>query len=58
MARTDHRDPLAVTPERQRYTRTGEQTYRYWDESGFEAELEVDGNDLVQDYPGLFRRLV
>jgi hypothetical protein len=57
VARVDH-ETLAVTPERQRYTRTGERAYRYWDESGFEADLEVDADDLVQDYPGLFRRLV
>jgi hypothetical protein len=57
VARVDH-ETLAVTPERQRYSRLAEQRWRYEDESGFSAELEVDGHGLVLDYPDLFRRLV
>jgi hypothetical protein len=56
IARVDH-DTLEVTPEQQRYTRLALQRWRYEDESGFSAELEVDEHGLVQDYPGLFRRL-
>ena len=51
-------ETLAVTPERQRYTRLADRRYAYADQSGFEAELDVDEHGLVLDYPGLFRRLV
>jgi hypothetical protein len=57
VARVDH-ETLAVTAERQRYTRLDERRWRYDDESGFSAELEVDDRGLVLDYPDLFRRLV
>jgi hypothetical protein len=56
IARVDH-DTLDVRAERQRYTRLALQRWRYEDESGFSAELDVDENGLVLDYPGLFRRL-
>ena len=56
VARVDH-ETLSVTPERQRYTRLGPDEWRYEDESGFTADLTVDGDGLVIDYPGLFRRL-
>lgn len=57
VARVDE-ETLEVRPERQTYTRQAERRYRYWDESGFEAELDVDDHDLVVDHPGLFRRLL
>lgn len=56
VARVDH-ETLEVRPERQRYTKLAVQRWRYEDESGFSAELEVDEHGLVLDYPGLFRRL-
>ncbi|MGR3761860.1 putative glycolipid-binding domain-containing protein [Roseobacteraceae bacterium NS-SX3] len=45
-------------PARQRYTcLTRGSRYRYEGlDSGFQAELEVDANALVLDYPGVFRR--
>jgi uncharacterized protein len=49
---------LTVRPVRQRYTRLNadEPTYRY--ESGsFRADLPVDGDGFVIDYPGLWRRI-
>ncbi|PRX46600.1 hypothetical protein B0I33_107177 [Prauserella shujinwangii] len=51
---------LELSAQRQRYTRlpgTGSApAYRY--ESGdFRADLAVDGEDLVVDYPGLWRRV-
>lgn len=57
VARVDH-ETLAVVPERQRYTRLAAQRWRYWDESEFTVEFDVDAHDLVVDYPDLFRRLV
>jgi hypothetical protein len=57
VARVDP-ETLGVTAERQRYTRLAPHRWRYEDESGFSAELEVDDLGLVRDYPGLFRRLV
>ena len=56
---------LQVTPEKQRYTcleaAPGRGLYRYESiehgASVFTAELPVDGNGLVLDYPGLFRRV-
>jgi uncharacterized protein len=47
---------LRVEPLDQVYTRTGERAYRYRSGS-FEAELEVDDEGLVIDYPGIWRRL-
>jgi hypothetical protein len=47
---------LTVEPLDQTYTRLGKRTYRY--QSGtFEAELEVDDEGLVIDYPGIWRRV-
>ena len=53
---------LLVGPERQRYGCLEEQTdgglYRFEAQpSGFTAELPVDADGLVIDYPGLFRRV-
>lgn len=49
---------LTVEPSRQRYTRIGAATYRFESlEDGFTADLPVDPDGLVIDYPGLFRRL-
>jgi hypothetical protein len=54
---------MSVQPQLQRYTclatnvRGGR--YRYESRStGFTAELPVDGDGLVEDYPGLFRRVM
>lgn len=53
---------LDIRPSRQRYTmlwrddRTGEAAYRY--ESGsYQADLPVDADGYVRDYPGLWQRL-
>jgi uncharacterized protein len=47
---------LEVSRERQRYTRLDQVTYRF--EAGeFAADLLVDGDGLVVEYPGLFVRL-
>ena len=50
---------LSVQPLEQAYTRLTESRYRYesLDGSGFSAELFVDDEGLVLDYPGLFRRV-
>ena len=54
---------MAVRPERQRYTCLEHHTtgglYRYQslNGSGFTADLTVDTDGLVLDYPGLFRRV-
>ena len=50
---------LAVLPQDQRYTAlTPGSLYRFESlESGFTADLPVDGDGLVLDYAGLFRRL-
>jgi len=41
----------------QRYTRLGDQAWRFESlDSGFTADLTVDDDGLVIDYPGLFRR--
>ncbi len=48
---------LTVQPLRQRYTRIGENRYRYESlESGFSAEIDVDDAGLVVTYPGLWMR--
>ena len=54
---------LQAWPEPQRYTClekcTGGALYRYLSlEGGFTAELPVDGEGLVLDYPGLFKRVL
>ncbi len=47
-----------LLPLRQRYTRTGEQAYRYESvESGFTADLTVDDVGLVISYPGVWERV-
>jgi uncharacterized protein len=50
---------LTVKPQRQAYTRMAEQLYLFesLDGSGFTAELPVDGESIVKDYPGLFQRV-
>ena len=49
---------LAVLPLRQRYTRLAFDSYRYESlESGFTADLTVDDQGLVVDYPGGWQRL-
>ncbi len=53
---------MAVRPERQRYAclerHTGGGVYRYesLDGNRFTADLTVDADGLVLDYPGLFLR--
>jgi hypothetical protein len=52
---------LQPWPEPQRYTRLetgdGGLTYRFVSlDGGFSADLPVDSDGLVMDYPGLFRR--
>ena len=49
---------LTVRPQAQAYTRIGERLYLFeiLDGSGFQAELPVDEDGVVRDYPGLFRR--
>ena len=49
---------LTVAPARQRYTRLGDALYRYEGlGTAFAAELPIDGDGLVLDYPGVFARL-
>lgn len=50
---------LAVHRQQQGYTRLADRRYLFenLDGSGFQAELSVDEDGVVQDYPGLFRRL-
>jgi uncharacterized protein len=53
---------LQPWPEPQRYTRLemgdGGLTYRFVSLEGeFSAELPVDQDGLIMDYPGLFRRV-
>lgn len=51
---------LTVQPQRQAYTRLAERLYRFESldgGSGFTADLPVDADGLVLDYPGLFRRV-
>lgn len=51
------RPDMVVRPLRQRYERIGTRRYRYESRGGrFRVELDVDGNGLVLDYPGLWRR--
>lgn len=50
---------LTVRPQVQAYTRLDERRYRFesLEGSGFTADLAVDGDGLVVDYPGLFKRV-
>ena len=50
---------LTVQPQLQAYTRLADRRYLFetLDGSGFRAELPVDENGIVLDYPGLFRRV-
>ena len=51
---------LMVRPQPQAYTRLADRLYLFesLDGSGFSAELPVDEDGIVLDYPGLFRRVV
>ena len=49
---------LTLAPAPQRYTRLGEALYRYEGlGTGFSAELPIDQDGLVLDYPGVFTRV-
>jgi uncharacterized protein len=50
---------LTVRPQNQAYTRLGQQLYLFesLDGSGFKAELPVDEDGFVLDYPELFQRV-
>jgi hypothetical protein len=50
---------MTVRPQAQAYTRLAERLYLFesLDGSGFRAELSVDEEGIVLDYPGLFRRV-
>jgi hypothetical protein len=50
---------LTVQPQPQAYTRLAERLYLFenLDGSGFRAELAVDEDGIVLDYPDLFRRV-
>lgn len=50
---------LTMKSQRQAYTRVADRTYRFesLDGSDFTADLTVDADGLVLDYPGLFRRV-
>jgi hypothetical protein len=50
---------LAVHPQPQAYTRLGDRRYLFenLDGDGFTAELPVDEEGIVMDYPDLFRRV-
>ena len=58
MAWVDASD-LSVHPQPQAYTRLADRVYLFenLDGSGFQAELSVDEDDIVLDYPDLFRRV-
>ena len=50
---------LALSVAEQRYTALGPSLYRFESlDSGFTAELSVDEDGFVSDYPELFRRLL
>jgi len=50
--------PLSVRLDLQRYTRIAPNRYRFEAPgAGFVRDVEVDGNGIVTDYPGLFRRI-
>jgi hypothetical protein len=50
---------LTVRPQPQAYTRVADRLYLFenLDGSGFKAELPVDADRIVLDYPDLFRRV-
>lgn len=50
---------LTVQPQAQAYTRLADRLYLFenLDGSGFKAELPVDDDGIVLDYPDLFRRV-
>lgn len=49
---------MAVERMQQRYTRVSDRVYRYESvASGFTADLLLDADGLVVDYPGLVRRM-
>ena len=49
---------LTAQPAMQRYTRLPDDRYRFEARgNGFTADLPVDADGLVLDYPGLFRRI-
>lgn len=50
---------LTLHPQSQAYTRMADQLYRFenLDGGGFTAELPVDEDRIVLDYPNLFRRV-
>ncbi|KQP12739.1 putative glycolipid-binding domain-containing protein [Pseudorhodoferax sp. Leaf267] len=50
---------LTVKAQAQAYTRLAERLYRFetLDGSGFQADLPVDADGIVLDYPGLFQRV-
>jgi hypothetical protein len=50
---------LTVHPQPQAYTRVADRLYLFenLDGSGFKAELPVDADRIVLDYPNLFRRV-
>jgi hypothetical protein len=51
---------LTVSPQPQAYTQLADRLYLFESlvGSGFSAELPVDEDGIVLDYPGLFRRVV
>jgi uncharacterized protein len=50
---------LTVQPQAQAYTRVAERLYLFesLDGSGFRAQVAVDEDGILLDYPGLFRRV-
>jgi hypothetical protein len=50
---------LTVTPQPQAYTRLADRLYLFenLDDTGFRAQLSVDEDGIVLDYPDLFRRV-
>jgi hypothetical protein len=51
---------MTLQPQRQAYTRLADRLYLFenLDGSGFKAELPVDEDLIVLDYPDLFRRVI
>ncbi len=51
---------LAIQPQPQAYTRLADRLYLFenLDGNGFRAELPVDEDGIVLDYPDLFRRVI
>jgi hypothetical protein len=49
---------LTLAPAPQRYTRLGRDRYRYEGlDTGFAADIAIDADGLVLDYPGIFQRV-